>query len=268
MFSIDFLNKLRAYELDYIQRYLAPEAKILEIGGGTGVQALELSRRGYTVTSLDIKASNYAAERVFPIIEYDGKRLPFTDSTFDIVLSSNVLEHVLDREALYQEFERVLSPGGYGIHVMPTGSWRWWTIVANYVELFQRWLLLLPQLLPRRIGRSELIRIATVIFNGIKLGVTYIIPPRHGETGNAISEIWTFSRRCWLRHFCAQNYTIEIAEPMGLFYTGHMVLGIRLSMPAREQMAKWLGSACVLYKVKRINGKSVKSELTYTTEGG
>lgn len=250
MFSVEFLNVLRAYELAFIERYLARGAKILEIGGGTGVQARELSSRGYDVVSIDLPASGYAHDRVFPIIEYDGRKLPFDDASFDIVLSSNVLEHVPDLGALYQEFERVLKPGGYGVHVMPTGTWRGWTIVANYVEMLQRIFPLAPGLLPRRLHWREGRRMLQVLANAAKLVVVYGIPPRHGEFGNAFTEIRTFSRRWWLRHLDRHGYAIEAAEPMGLFYTGHMVLGMRLGMERRTRLAQWLGSSCVLYMVK------------------
>ena len=42
---------------------------------------------------------------------------------------------------------------------------------------------------------------------------------------------------------------LDAVHPMGLFYTGHMVLGERWGMQARERASKWLGSACVLYRV-------------------
>jgi len=41
-----------------------------------------------------------------------GEHLPFQDETFDFVLASDVIEHVVDPQALLLEAERVLKPGG------------------------------------------------------------------------------------------------------------------------------------------------------------
>ena len=38
-------------------------------------------------------------------------------------------------------------------------------------------------------------------------------------------------------------------RPMGLFYTGYMVLGRRLGLETRNRLSRWLGSACHLYRV-------------------
>lgn len=78
----------------------------------------------------------------------------------------------------------------------------------------------------------------------------YRVPPRHGETGNALSEIWTFSTRYWMKHFNSHGFDIIDHQPLGLFYTGHMVLGSRWGNTSREQAAKILGSACTLFKLR------------------
>lgn len=251
MFSIEFLHEIRAHELAWITRHLPPASRILEIGGGTGAQARELTERGFDVVSVDLPASTYSTARVFPIIEYDGRRLPFRSEAFDIVLSSNVLEHVSDLQSMFAEFDRVLKPDGYGVHVMPTGAWRWWTNMASYVEACQRLAPIVPRLFPRSLRRGQLgnVRHALREFTGTLRA--YAVPPRHGEAGNALTEIYTFSRRWWLRELTRSGFTIDLAEPMGLFYTGHMVLGPRLPLPQRQRLSAVLGSACVLYKIRR-----------------
>jgi hypothetical protein len=65
-----------------------------------------------------------------------------------------------------------------------------------------------------------------------------------------VSELWTFSARHWLRHFTAHQFEILGQEPLGLFYTGHMVLGARWSIPSRQRTARLLGSSCVLFKLR------------------
>src|SRR5262249_25296470 len=90
------LYPLTGAELDKIGSLFPAGARILEIGAGTGKQALELQRRGFEVTAVEIADSNYAAHRVFPIKDYDGRTIPLADASVDVVFSSNVLEHVAD----------------------------------------------------------------------------------------------------------------------------------------------------------------------------
>jgi ubiquinone/menaquinone biosynthesis C-methylase UbiE len=50
-------------ELETIMPLFPSGACILEIGGGTGRQALELLRRGFQVTAIDLASSSYPAHR-------------------------------------------------------------------------------------------------------------------------------------------------------------------------------------------------------------
>lgn len=257
MFSIEFLHMVREYEINTISRHIAPGARILEIGGGTGYQAKLLADRGFHVTAIDVGASKYKDERVFGVTEYDGRVFPFANGTFDVVFSSSVLEHFADLTQIHQESRRVLKTGGYCIHVMPTAVWRFWQGVANYVEMCQRWAGLVPRLFPRALSLYEVRKLQNPLREMMSIGRQYGVVPRHGETGNAITELWTFRRRYWMNHFRRHGYVVLLAESMGLFYTGHMVLGKRWSLRSRLRAASVLGSACVLYKVKHVSCHSV-----------
>jgi SAM-dependent methyltransferase len=250
MFNVEFLHVIREFEYKKIIERFSPGAKILEIGGGTGYQAKRLAGDGFIVDSIDIPQSNYADQLEFPVKPYDGRNIPFADDTFDIVFSSNVLEHVLDLPYLQTEIKRVLNPEGYCVHLMPTGAWRFWTNVAHYTELFQRLFGLAPRLIPKGLSRHALSDSWCVVRLMVSTAKHYAIVPRHGETGNALTEIVTFSSRNWQNHFFSQHFTIKEVTPIGLFYTGHMILGNRLSLAKRQKLAKWLGSACLIYVVR------------------
>lgn len=45
--------------------------------------------------------------------------LSFTDNQFDVVITSEVLEHVANLDAALQEIKRVLKPGGYHVFTVP-----------------------------------------------------------------------------------------------------------------------------------------------------
>lgn len=250
MFNIEFLHVIREFEYAQIVSRLPRGVRILEIGGGTGYQAKRLAQDGYQVSSIDVPNSNYADQLEFPVQPYNGRNIPFPDQTFDVVFSSNVLEHVLDLDQLQAEMRRVLRPGGYCLHLMPTGAWRFWTNLAHYTELIQRLAGLTPRLIPRGVSRKALSDALSVLGLMAHTARHYAIVPRHGEKGTALSEIYTFSAHHWLRHFVSQNFAIQEASPTGLFYTGHMVLGNRLALSTRQKLAKLIGSACVIYVVR------------------
>jgi SAM-dependent methyltransferase len=55
-----------------------------------------------------------------PMAIYDGRRLPFRDGTFDVIVSQAVIEHVRDLDAYCSEAARVLKKGGRMFAEFPT----------------------------------------------------------------------------------------------------------------------------------------------------
>lgn len=249
MFSVPHLNALRNAEIDRISVHLARGARILEIGAGTGEQARELTRRGFDVTAIEIAQSNYAANRTFPIIDYDGHAIPLPDASIDIVFSSNVLEHVPDLPRMHAEIRRVLRPSGYCVHAMPTHSWRFWTTLSSYPDALVRLAVAAPDLLPHGWPSGpELRRLARSWYRTGRQVVGAMLPRRHGERGNVVSELWLFHPSWWRQNFADNRFTVVHDEPMGLFYTGNMLLGPRLQLYRRATASRWLGSSCHLFK--------------------
>ena len=58
-------------------------------------------------------------QRQNDIVYYDGVTIPFSEGSFDHVMSSEVLEHVPDAAAFVAEMARVLRAGGTLILTMP-----------------------------------------------------------------------------------------------------------------------------------------------------
>ena len=48
-----------------------------------------------------------------------------------VVISSNVLEHIDEKHSVFNEITRVLSPGGFCIHLMPSTTWRLFTTIIG-----------------------------------------------------------------------------------------------------------------------------------------
>ena len=110
--SLEHLEAIRMQELSTALEHIPAGSSILEIGAGTGWQARELERHGHAVSAIDLASSNYRAHLVWPVTEYDGEHIPFPNNSFDIVFSSNVLEHIPHLPEFETEIIRVLKPTG------------------------------------------------------------------------------------------------------------------------------------------------------------
>jgi SAM-dependent methyltransferase len=235
MTSIESVNAIRRAELERIAQHLPRSGQLLELGAGSGQQASELAKLGFEVSAIDLPSSNYAQDRIFPVVDYDGRHIPFPDNSFDIVFSSNVLEHVTELEGLHAEIRRVLRPGGECIHVLPTHVWRFWTSAAA------------PPCAVRQLLRA---RSSREIWMATRRMARSVLQKRHGERGNLFSEAWYFHPRWWRKHFRSNGFTLMHDTPLGLFYTAEETFGPRLDLSRREALARWLGSVTHLYRLR------------------
>jgi SAM-dependent methyltransferase len=258
VFSPDQLWSIREEELKTVLRHLpAPGASILEIGGGTGFQARRLAARGYEVASIDVVPSEPDSTETFPVTGYDGREIPFADRSFDVIFSSNVLEHIEEPGVIHQECRRVLKPEGCCVHIVPTAAWRFWESAGYHADLAHRFVRMGMAGFPfRKAGFTDATDIPGLRPRGIRqrspgeLLRRLLIPSPHGAHGNAFSELLAFSVQSWRRHFIESGMEILAVEPMRLFYTGHMFLGRRWSLASRRNASRFLGSACILFKVR------------------
>lgn len=246
VFNHDFLKVQRNFEYDVICRLLPDGARLLEVGAGSGYQSRRLMDDGFDVSAIDLSTSNYSDCRLFDVVDYDGRSIPFADNEFDVVFSSSVLEHVTDLPTLQNEIHRVLKPDGIAVHVLPSASWRISTLLSGYIIG-----LIETSRLAASILRSSLVTKDTnwdsVQSNWRFLVKDYWLPTKHGESGNTFTEIFYFSRFYWLRSFKNARFHVDKQTGAGLFYSGNMLFGRNLSIESRVRLAKILGSACRIY---------------------
>jgi len=121
---------------------------VLDVGCGSGFFSREAARRGANVTSLDIAMQllhetrrKVQTERV----NADACALPFGDGAFDLVISSECIEHTLDPRLALREIHRVTRPGGRLLITVPNQTWHFSATIAHVFKLrpfegYENWL--------------------------------------------------------------------------------------------------------------------------------
>lgn len=132
--------KLR-YEpiLSYFEKIGHP-VKILDIGCGTGMASEKLKRFG-VVYGIDISPKSVEEARKYNRCDkfYVGiaEELPFDNSMFDVVVCTEVMEHLLDTPNALSEMNRVLIGGGHLIISTPN-PWYWCVILNRAIATLKR----------------------------------------------------------------------------------------------------------------------------------
>lgn len=89
-----------------IKPFLNKKDRILDIGSGTGMISKIIKKKvGADMTLLDVDYNEMCD--LYPVIIYDGKRLPFKDDQFDKSLLIAVLHHTSDYSKVLDEAMRV-----------------------------------------------------------------------------------------------------------------------------------------------------------------
>ena len=103
---------------------LAPCERVLDLGSGAGTDSLVAAQMvgpDGSVTGIDMtpqmraKARAAAAEMGATNVEFvegEAEQLPFPDDSFDVVISNGVIDLIPDKDAVFGELFRVLTPGG------------------------------------------------------------------------------------------------------------------------------------------------------------
>src|SRR5262249_57386313 len=107
-----------------------------------------------------------------------------------------------------------------------------------------------PQLVPRSVPRTtEMRRLGGAWYRTARHTVGLCLPRRHGARGNVVSELWLFHPRWWRRNFKDNGFAVLADGPLGLFYTGQVLLGLRLGPSKPARFARRLRRSCPFFKL-------------------
>jgi SAM-dependent methyltransferase len=214
------LKKYRVYELESVLSKIEDKKLtskiVLDFGYGDGFQARYLKQKNFHVSAIDVDKKKMLNEEGINFVLYNGYEIPFEKKYFNIIFSSNVLEHLRNLDDIQQEFLRVLDDDGVCIHILPSSSWRFWTIVTTLIKYW------------------------------------YINPKPHGEiTNNCFMELIYFSKFFWKKSFKKNNFKILKIFSNNLFYIGNNLFGLKLDLEKRILLSKLLGSSCNIFILKK-----------------
>ena len=202
-------NRLRRNDLKILfdkvpEKYFE---NVLELGAGDGFQSTILRKycKHLVCTEID---KNKLKKRSFNNVEYkicDAQDLSvFDNDSFALIFSSNLLEHIKNKDQALQEMKRVLlREEGIMIHTIPNRLWKVLSFIGYYLILITR----IFRYIKSKRGCSK---IRKITFNDskpkqieeekIKIK-SLLIPKPHGVDKNNSRDFINFGKKNWVKLF-------------------------------------------------------------------
>jgi len=124
-----FVGRRKLFAAEIARARISNDAHVLDIGTSTGTNLRmlrELSYRHVTGVDFSQDAIRFCEEKgLGPVHRGDVCALPFSDESFDLVLATDIIEHVDDDVQALKEIARVLAPGGTVLITVPAFQSLW-----------------------------------------------------------------------------------------------------------------------------------------------
>jgi SAM-dependent methyltransferase len=124
-----FVGRRRLFARELLKAGNRGGQEVLDVGSGTGSNLRMLRDLGFAnVVGLDNseEAIRFCAEKGLAPVRYgDVCAMPFDSDSFDLVLATDVIEHVDEDNLALREVARVLRPGGKAIITVPAFNLLW-----------------------------------------------------------------------------------------------------------------------------------------------
>lgn len=103
---------------------IAAAARVIDVGAGSCPYRADFAHCEYRSQDFSALRGNQLRHGDYGNIDYvcDATEIPVASASFDVVLCTEMLEHVAYPERVIREFSRILKPGGQLILTAPLGS--------------------------------------------------------------------------------------------------------------------------------------------------
>jgi 2-polyprenyl-3-methyl-5-hydroxy-6-metoxy-1,4-benzoquinol methylase len=110
---------------------------LLDAGAADGMMSGRLADLGWSVTAVDISARllKLPLERSFSQVVADVETMPLRDSIFDLVVCTEVFEHLADYRRAVQEISRIMKSGGHAVVSVPNPLWEPFFRIADKLKM-------------------------------------------------------------------------------------------------------------------------------------
>lgn len=117
-------NLARIQTISDLVSHVGKGLRVLDVGGGDGVIGEHILKMGNHLTSIDLPTVVTQAQKCKGLLAVggDAEQLPFISNTFDVILASEIVEHLWDPHSFVEEAYRVLKPNGHLIISTPEGK--------------------------------------------------------------------------------------------------------------------------------------------------
>lgn len=117
------INVARIQTISELVSRLGNGLSVLDVGCGPGIISEHIWKMGNYVTCADLPAITSIAHkrRVLLVVATDAEQLAFASNSFDVVLASEVVEHLWNPQVFFEEAYRVLKANGHLIIAVPEG---------------------------------------------------------------------------------------------------------------------------------------------------
>ncbi len=124
-----FVNRRRLFAQIVAGLDLRSGSRVLDVGTSTGTNLRLLRELGFSqVMGLDMSllAARFCRDKgLGPVLVGSAQDLPFASARFDLVLATDIIEHLDDDLGGLREIERVLLPGGWMLLTVPAFPSLW-----------------------------------------------------------------------------------------------------------------------------------------------
>jgi len=210
-----YLHAIRKRETEVIFSGCPPHAfpAALELGAGDGYQStlLQVYVDRLVATDWDVTLLlNSRSDRVdVRPCDAEAAADAFPPAEFDLVFSSNVLEHLPNPGLALRSIHRVLRDDGITVHVMPSPFWKLCNLSLFFPFLIARGL--------RRLARGTAFKsgeVGHVLPNNPKMPSTgrswarRLWPPPHGAYRGHLQEFWAYRKARWVQEFQRAGFRV------------------------------------------------------------